>query len=105
MPLAKLQVGQAARVAYIHCEKDQELHKLDSLQIRPGVVVTLHQRYPSYVIECEGGNIAMGEEIVSNISVWREPDQPQPADTPAPAEPREKRRGWRKARRRDKPGP
>jgi DtxR family Mn-dependent transcriptional regulator len=34
----------------------------------------LHQRYPSYVVECESSNIAMDEQIASNICVWREPN-------------------------------
>jgi DtxR family Mn-dependent transcriptional regulator len=73
VPLAELKVGQSARVAYIDCKSDQQLHKMDGLCVRPGVVVTLHQRYPAYVIECEGANIAMDEEIAANICVWRDP--------------------------------
>ena len=71
--LAELEVGQSARIAYINSKSDQQLHKIDNLCIRPGVVVTLHQRYPSYVIECEGSNIAMDEQIASNICVWKDP--------------------------------
>lgn len=71
VPLTELEVGQSARVAYINCKSDQQLHKIDGLRIRPGVTVTLHQRYPAYVIECEESNIAMDEKIVSNICVWR----------------------------------
>jgi len=68
--LVELEVGQSARVAYINCKSDQQLHKMDSLCIRPGAVVTLHQRYPTYVVECESSNIAMDEQIASNICVW-----------------------------------
>lgn len=77
IPLVELAVGQSARVAYINCKSDQQLHRIDGLCIRPGAVVTLHQRYPAYVIECEGSNIAMDEEIVSNICVWRQPEHVQ----------------------------
>lgn len=77
IPLVELAIGQSARVAYINCKSDQQLHKIDGLCIRPGAIVTLHQRYPTYVIECEGSNIAMDEEIVSNICVWRKPEQQQ----------------------------
>jgi len=71
VPLTELKVGQSARVAYINCKNDQQLHKIDSLCIRPGTIATLHQRYPTYVVECEGSNIAMDEEIVANICVWK----------------------------------
>ncbi len=81
IPLVELAIGQSARVAYINCKSDQQLHKIDSLCIRPGAIVTLHQRYPSYVIECEGSNIAMDEEIASNICVWRKPEQPEEGRT------------------------
>ena len=77
IPLVELAIGQSARVAYINCKSDQQLHKIDGLCIRPGAIVTLHQRYPTYVIECEGSNIAMDEEIVSNICVWRKPEHPE----------------------------
>ena len=73
-----MEVGRSARIAYINSRTDQELHRLDSLRIRPGVVVTLHQRYPSYVVECEDGNIALDEETVSSICVWRGPEDAQP---------------------------
>jgi DtxR family Mn-dependent transcriptional regulator len=73
IPLVELKVGQSARIAYINSKSDQLLHKIDSLCIRPGATATLHQRYPTYVIECEGSNIAMDEQIASNICVWKDP--------------------------------
>lgn len=79
IPLVELEIGQSARIAYINCKSDQQLHKIDSLCIRPGTIATLHQRYPSYVVECEGSNIAMDEQIASNICVWREPRHFPPA--------------------------
>ena len=72
-PMTELKVGQSARVAYVNCKNDQLLHKIDGLQIRPRAFVKLHQIYPSYVIECEGANIALDKEIVSNIFVWKKP--------------------------------
>jgi DtxR family Mn-dependent transcriptional regulator len=77
VPLVELKVGQSARVAYINCKSDRQLHKIDNLCIRPGATVTLHQRYPTYVIECEASNIAMDEQIASNICVWKDPDPQQ----------------------------
>ena len=77
-PLTELKIGQSARVAYINCKDDQQLHKIDSLHIRPGAVVKLHQSYPTYVIECENGNIALDKEVASNICIWKEPQNFQP---------------------------
>ena len=72
-PLIESKIGQSARIAYVNCKNDQQLHKIDGLQIRPNVIVKLHQTYPSYVIECEGAYIALDKEIVSNIFVWNKP--------------------------------
>ncbi|MFC1562951.1 metal-dependent transcriptional regulator [candidate division KSB1 bacterium] len=74
IPLTELEVGQSARIAYVNSRNDLQLHKMDGLQIRPGVFVKMHQIYPSYVIECEGANIALDEEIVSNIFAWKNSD-------------------------------
>ena len=99
MPLVELEVGQSVRVAYINCKSDQQLHKIDGLRIRPGAVVTLHQRYPTYVVECEGSNIAMDEEIVSNICVWREPDHLQSSGKETLTQQSGKRWRWARLKR------
>ncbi|MBF0330867.1 MAG: metal-dependent transcriptional regulator [Candidatus Omnitrophica bacterium] len=71
IPLLDLKLGESARIAYINCRNDQQIHKLEGLCIRPGVVIKLHQNYPTYVIECEGSSIALDKGVVSNISVWK----------------------------------
>jgi DtxR family Mn-dependent transcriptional regulator len=87
VPLTELEVGQSARVAYVNSANDQQLHKIDNLQIRRGAVVKLHQKYPSYVLECEGANIALDMEVASSIHLWKKPRQLQPIvkETLAPA--------------------
>lgn len=72
VPLTELQIGQTARVAWVYTRSDQQLHRLTSLQIRPGSIVKLHQDYPSYVIECDGASIAMDAEVARCINVWME---------------------------------
>jgi DtxR family Mn-dependent transcriptional regulator len=92
VPLTELKIGQSARVAYVYSRTDRQLHRLNSLQVRPGTVVKLHQKYPSYVIECEGASIALDTEVARSINVFiegasvapdasksrRDPDFPQP---------------------------
>ena len=94
IPLTELEVGQSARIAYVSCKNDLQLHKLDGLQIRPGVFVKLHQVYPSYVIECEVANIALDKEIVSNIYVWKALQDFKPIKKDALETPIENGRGW-----------
>ena len=71
IPLTDLKPGESARIAYINCRNDQQIHKLEGLCIRPGVMVKLHQDFPTYVIECEGSSIALDKGVVANISVWK----------------------------------
>ncbi len=73
--LTDMKVGGTARVAYVSTKNDQQLHKIDGLQIRPGAIVKLHQVYPTYVVECEGVNIALDQDVTSNISVWKDPKE------------------------------
>lgn len=68
--LLRLQVGDEAKVAYINCADNRTMHKLNGLQLRPGSVIKMNQRYPCYVIECEGAVIALDEEVGENIKVW-----------------------------------
>jgi DtxR family Mn-dependent transcriptional regulator len=70
IPLDQLEVGETARVAYVYGASDQQIHRLDTLLIRPGSSVKLHQRHPSFVIECEDGMIAIDERVAADIHVW-----------------------------------
>jgi DtxR family Mn-dependent transcriptional regulator len=75
MPLLQLEVGESARVAYVYGTSDQQLHKLDTLLVRPGNTVKLHQRQPSFVIECADSIIAIDEKVAGNIHVWVSPER------------------------------
>ena len=78
VPLNELEIGQSARVAYINCGDDGQMHRLFGLQICPGNMIKLHQRYPCCVVECEDASIALDEEIASSICVWANTPQYQP---------------------------
>jgi DtxR family Mn-dependent transcriptional regulator len=77
VPLTELEVGESARIAYVNCRNDQQLHRIEGLQIRPGVKIKLHQKYPSFVIECEGASIALDREVADNICLWMTPEDPE----------------------------
>ena len=70
IPLDQLEVGESAKIAYVYAPNDQQLHRLENLLIRPGMTVKLHQRYPSFVIECENSHIALDERVAADIHVW-----------------------------------
>ena len=72
IPLNQLKVGTAGRIAYVKSQNDQQIHRFEGLCVRPGVSIKLHQKYPTFVIECEGAHIALDNDIAANISVWQE---------------------------------
>ncbi|GAB4273141.1 MAG: metal-dependent transcriptional regulator [Deferrisomatales bacterium] len=98
VPLTDLKVGESGRVVYVHCTDDRLLHKIDGLQIRPGAVVRVHQRFPSLVVECEGANIALSQEIAEDICVWASGRKPAVNGDGAPEGTRSGR-GWFRSRR------
>ena len=69
--ILEMRTGEAGRVASVNADEDTQLHILESLQIRPGSLISIHQRSPSIVVECSGGSVAIDESIAANIHVWR----------------------------------
>ncbi len=70
--LDRLSIGEPARIAYVSALNYRRIQMLSSLGILPGVPIKVHQRYPSFVIQCEETQIALEEEIARDIYVWRE---------------------------------
>ncbi len=71
MPLSKLAVGETGKVVYVLTHKHPQLHKLMSLGIVPGVNVSVHQVFPSFVIQIEETHLALEKEIADDIHVKR----------------------------------
>lgn len=106
-PLAELAIGASGRIAWVYARSDAQLHALDSLQLRPGAMVTLHQRRPSFVVECEGAHLALDDALAQAVNVWAT-DQPREAAEPGGpggggprrrrnGEAAQHRRGWGRA--------
>lgn len=68
----RLDLGEQARVAYVSARDYPRIQKLSSLGIIPGVPIKVHQRFPSFVVQCEETQIALEEEIARDIYVWRQ---------------------------------
>jgi len=97
VPLTQLSVGQEARIAWVQCKNDEQMHTLEDMQLRPGAAVRLHQTKPTYVVWCEGATIALDRDVASAIRVWRPPQNTAPQeerrDSGGPCR-RRRRRGW-----------
>ncbi len=72
VPLTRLAPGEKGRVAYFSSKSPSRIHKLMAFGISPGMVIKIHQHYPTIVIECDQTQLAMEEEIARDIQVWRE---------------------------------
>jgi len=71
MPLAKLKPGETGRVVYVLTREHPQLHKLMSLGIVPGVLVSVHQIFPSFVIQVAETQLALEKDIADEIFVKR----------------------------------
>ncbi len=99
VPLTELAVGQSARIAYVYAKSDREMHRLASLEIAPGTTVKLHQKYPAFVVECEGASIALDDEVAGGINVWTEGESISAlsdAGEPREGRPFASKRRWRR---------
>ena len=95
VPISEVKIGEEVKVAYINTRSNSRMHKLSHFGIVPGRFVSVHQCYPSFVIQCGNSQIALEEEIAKEIYVWQK-EKPYPvADSSVP---RRKRR-WRFGKR------
>lgn len=69
VPLTKLSPGNVGKVVYLLTHKHPQLHKLMSLGMVPGVRVSVHQVFPSFIIQVEETQVALEEDIAKEIYV------------------------------------
>lgn len=69
VPLTRLSPGESGKLVYVLTRKHPQLHRLMSFGIVPGARVTVHQVFPSFVINIEETQLALEEEIAKNIFV------------------------------------
>ena len=68
-PLSEMDIGQGGRIGYIHTHGEGSIQKLMAMGVLPGFDVSLIQRYPSFVFKVGQTQIAVDEEIASEIFV------------------------------------
>ena len=71
MSLDNGEVGKSYKIAYMDTSSDLRMHKLMHFGISPGIRVKLHQRYPTFVIRSENGQLAMEKNVIGDIYVWK----------------------------------
>lgn len=68
----QLNLHEHAKIAYVSQRNYARFQKLCSFGLSAGVPVSVRQKFPSFVIQCEETQIALEEEIARDIFVWRE---------------------------------
>ncbi len=71
MSLDNGEVGRSYRIAYMDTSSDSRMHKLMHFGISPGTQIKLHQRYPTFVVRSENGQLAMEKSVIRDIYVWK----------------------------------
>lgn len=71
VPISKLSLGEAGKIVYVLTRGHPQLHKLMSLGVVPGTRITLHQAFPSFVIQVEETQLALEKELADEIYVKR----------------------------------
>jgi len=93
--ITNMEIGEKIKIAYIKPESHDELHKLLNLGIKPGAVIEIHQKRPTFIIRYDNTEIAMDSNIAKDIYGWRkEPPGLPPAGQKAIEPAREYGRGW-----------
>ncbi len=67
--LSELSHGERGYVSYILTAEHPFLHKLLSLGLVPGIMISVHQTFPAYVIEFEQTQLAIEDGVAANIFV------------------------------------
>ncbi|MBF0350102.1 MAG: metal-dependent transcriptional regulator [SAR324 cluster bacterium] len=70
-PLNELEPGEQGKITYIKPGSHSNWHQLMSFGLMPGVVVAMHRKKPAFCIKFEQMELALDEEIVKNIFVWK----------------------------------
>ena len=96
IPVSEVEIGEEVKVACINTRSNSRVHNLSHFGIVPGTFVSVHQRYPSFVVKCGNSRIALEEEIAKEIYVWQKGNPSPAADSSVP----QRKRRWRFRRKR-----
>jgi DtxR family Mn-dependent transcriptional regulator len=69
IPLKELPAGSTAKIVFITTPYHQRLSRLVNLGVVPGGKIVLHQKRPSFLLRLGGTDVAIDEQIASEIFV------------------------------------
>jgi DtxR family transcriptional regulator, Mn-dependent transcriptional regulator len=68
-PLSEIKSGESAKVVYIATKSHASLDRLSAIGVVPGLRLTIHQKYPSIVIQYGETQLALDKDIAKDIYV------------------------------------
>ncbi len=68
--LDQLNPSEKGKITYIKPVTHSNFHQLLSFGLHPGVVLTVHRKYPAFCIKFGNTELALDNEIARNIFVW-----------------------------------
>ena len=69
--LNELRPSEKGRITYIKPGNHSIFHQLMAMGLQPGIEVAVHRTTPAFCIKFENTELALDEEIVKNIFVWK----------------------------------
>jgi DtxR family Mn-dependent transcriptional regulator len=69
--LKELAPGESGKITYIKPDNHSSFHQLISFGLHPGVIVTVHRKNPAFCIKFENTELALDDNVVENIYVWK----------------------------------
>ncbi len=84
IPLSELELGIEARILFVKPKNPDRLQEITTLGLTPGVIVTLHQRSPTYGLRFDGMELALDQRVAQDLFVCPVDRQDQGAMVPAP---------------------
>jgi len=68
-PLSDIKPGERVKVIYITTKSHASLDRLSSIGVVPGLELTIHQQYPSIIIQYGETQLALDKDVARNIFV------------------------------------
>jgi len=69
--LKELSPGESGKITYKKPDNHSSFHQLVSFGLHPGVTVTVHRKNPAFCIKFENTELALDDNVVGNIYVWK----------------------------------
>jgi DtxR family transcriptional regulator, Mn-dependent transcriptional regulator len=67
--LLELNPGDSGKIAFIRPKNHDRMHRLMSFGVNPGIIIQLHQKRPTIVIQYENTELAIDNDVAEDIYV------------------------------------